>query len=101
MTTEERFQLLRQIMSDYSYTPEEVDAVLKNEKSMVGHYTKEMLFVKLLESYSWYTVLKLLPVNEIQDLLTQNTINKLRSPALRKQYTYVRKRLQEIASRIG
>ncbi len=96
MDTAEKNKLLKQIVWDYDIPPEEIQAVFNGKKISVGHYTRETLFLKLIESYSWFTIIQLFTVNEIQVLLTNGTIAKLRSPSLRKKYEFVQKRLQQI-----
>ena len=96
MDQTERKKLISQLLWDYNISTVDIDAVLKGEKQRAGHYTREMLFQKILESYPWFTVLKLFTPVEISCLLTSNTINKLRSPSLKKKYEFVQKRLQQI-----
>lgn len=93
MDVKERRKILKQISWDYNISPEEIDAVLKGEKKLAGHYTREKLFLKLIESYPWFTIINLFNLNEIKILLTSELISKLRSPALREKYGFVRKRL--------
>ncbi|HCW77452.1 MAG TPA: hypothetical protein DHU63_13075 [Candidatus Marinimicrobia bacterium] len=96
MKPEEKDKLLKQILWDYNISAEDIEALLKGEKKMVGHYTREMLFQKMIESYSWFTIVQFFPTDEIQALLTNQTINSLRSPSLRKKYEFVQKRLHQI-----
>jgi len=96
MDTAEKNKLLKQILWDYDIHPNEIEAVLKGEKIRAGHYTKEMLFQKIVETYPWFTIIQLFTTNEIQVLLTSHTISKLRTPALRKNYEFVKKRLQQV-----
>lgn len=96
MDTAEKNKLLKQILWDYDIPPNEIEAVLKGEKIRAGHYTKEMLFQKIVETYPWFTIIQLFTTNEIQVLLTSHTISKLRTPALRKNYEFVKKRLQQV-----
>ncbi len=96
METIAKDKLLSQMLWDYNIATEDIEAVLKGEKKRVGHYTSEMLFQKMLESYSWFTVVQLLGPNEIKNLLTNQVINKLRSPSLRQKYEFVQKRLSQI-----
>jgi len=91
-----RQQLLNQILWDYDISIDDIDAVLKGKKKIAGHYTREMIFQKMLESYSWFTILQLFTPNEIQYLLTNQAIGNLRSPSLRQKYEFVQKRLHEI-----
>ncbi len=101
MNSAEKHKLFKQIMWDYNILPEDIESVLKGEKALAGHYTRDTLFLKLLESYSWFTILQLLSINEIHSLLTTQTISKLRSPSLREKYEFVQKRLQKIILSAG
>jgi hypothetical protein len=101
MKPAERKKLLRQIMWDYRISPEEVDAVLKGKTEKAGHYNREAIFIKLLESYSWFTILQLFSPLEIRQLLTDDVIKRLRFKSLQIKYSYVRKRLQQILPDAG
>lgn len=101
METTERKRLLNQILWDYNISANDIESVLKGEKKLAGHYTREMLFEKMIESYSWFTILQLFSPREVYHLLTRESISKLRSPHLRLKYEFVRKRLQQIISVTG
>jgi hypothetical protein len=96
METAERIKILNQILWDYTISVEDIDAVLRGDLKQAGHYNQEMIFLKILESYSWFTILQLFNPNQIKYLLTNQVINKLRSPSLRRKYEFVQKRLQQI-----
>ena len=96
MEKKEKDKLLNQILWDYDIPGEDVEAVLKGDKKRAGHYTQEMLFKKILETYPWFTIIQLLTPNEIQHLLTKRVVSTLRSPSLRQKYEFVQKRLHQI-----
>jgi hypothetical protein len=96
MKTAEKNKLFQQIVWDYDLPAEDIIAVLNGEKMNTGHYTREKLFQKIIESYSWFTILQLFSPIEIRNLLTDQVIEKLRSPSLRQQYEFVQKRLQQL-----
>ena len=96
METKEKNKLLKQILWDYDISTEDSEAVLNGEKKLAGHYTREILFQKMIESYSWFTIIQLFTPNDIQYLLTNQVISKLRSTALRQKYEFVQKRLHQI-----
>ena len=96
METIEKNKLLNQILWDYNISTEDIEAVLKGEKKLAGHYTIEMLFQKMIESYSWFTIIQLFTPIEIQYLLTTQVISRLKSPSLRQKYEFVQKRLRQI-----
>lgn len=95
METIEKNKLLSRLIWDYNIPADDIVAVLKGEKSRAGHYSREMLFRKLLESYSWFTIIQLLTPAEIQQMLTPQVISKLRSASLRQKYEFVQKRLSQ------
>jgi hypothetical protein len=94
-------RILKQLMWDYNIPLKDIEAVLKGEKEYAGHYNREQLFKKILESFPWFTVLQLFTPEEILIMLTPDLIGKLKTPSLRKNYTYVRHRLQEIIQAAG
>ena len=96
MEAKERYKLYRQIMWDYSIGPDDIDAVLQGKKNSAGHYNKDMIVRKLLESYSWFTIVKLFSPEELSTLLSTEVINGLRLKSLKSKYEFVQKRLQEI-----
>jgi hypothetical protein len=101
MNEQERNKLLTQILWDYNIPLDNIEAVLKGERNMAGHYTREMIFQKMIESYSWFTIIQFFTPVEIQQLLTNKVIKSLRAPSLRKNYEFVQKRLQEIIPTAG
>ena len=93
---EHKERLLKQIVWDYNIPVEDIKAVLEGTRSSAGHYTREMLFKKLIESYPWFTIIQLFTPEEIKVLLTKDVVSKLRTPSLRKKYEFIQKRLQEV-----
>ena len=91
----ERKEILRQVMWDYNIPIDDIDALLSGKISVAGHYTREQLFKKILETFPWYTVINLFPIADIKLLLNKSVVAGLRSPSLRRHYEFVRTRLQE------
>ncbi|MFZ2796776.1 MAG: hypothetical protein WAZ38_14465 [Prolixibacteraceae bacterium] len=89
-------ELLGKLMWDYKFPADELEALLEGRKQQVGHYTRSMLFQKIIETFPWFTVLEFFPPEEIRQLLTKELIQKLRTPSLRKKYGFVYERLQEV-----
>jgi aromatic ring hydroxylase len=96
MNTEERHKLFKQILWDYNISAAEVDDVLHGKRNLAGHYDKQRIFIKLLESYSWFTIIQLFSTEEIRQLLSDDVIKKLRFKSLRVKYEFVQKRLQTL-----
>jgi len=98
---ETKKRLLRQVIWDYNIPGEDIEAVLNGKKKRAGHYSREMLFKKIIETYPWFTVIQLFTPKEIETLLTNEMIKKLRTPSLKNKYEFIRKRLQEIIPSTG
>jgi hypothetical protein len=96
MDKEEKYRLLRSLMWDYTIPVESLEAVLSGEKTNAGHYDRNSLFIKMLETYPWFTVIQFFTIEEIKLMLTDDVIRKLRMPSLRTKYEFVKKRLHQI-----
>lgn len=101
MEATKRNSILKQILWDYAISVEDIEAVLQGDKKQAGHYNQEMIFLKILESYPWYTILQLFSPIQIKYLLTDQVIKKLRSPSLRIKYEFVQQRLQQVIPTAG
>ena len=101
MEQADRNILLRQILWDYNISVNDIEKVLQSKKKYAGHYNREKIFLKIIESYSWFTILQLFSPYEIKELLTENLTGKLRSQSLRQKYEFVRKRLYQTLPSAG
>jgi hypothetical protein len=88
-------QLLKQLVWDYKISAADLKALIEGRKETAGHYKRRDIFKKILESYSWFTVLQIFTVEQIHELLTEELVKSLRTPSLQQKYAFIRKRLQE------
>ncbi|MFN8207183.1 MAG: hypothetical protein U0T82_07220 [Bacteroidales bacterium] len=86
---------LRSIMWDYSIPEAELKKLLIAETTHAGHYTREKLFIKILNSLPWFKVLEIIPARLVKEMLSEEVISSLWPASVKAKYTYVRKRLQE------
>ena len=82
-------------MWDYDISPIDMEDLLDGKIVKAGHYNRETSFAKMLTGLPWYTIIQLLPVENVKELLTNEVIAVLWPKSVQKQYEYVRKRLQE------
>mgnify|MGYP001572117932 FL=1 len=94
-TREEKLKFMKGLMWDYTIPPEHCLEVLEGTRKTAGHYNEATLFRKLLESYRWFTVLKILSIERIAELLTDEVINSLRFKSIRINYEFISKRLSQ------
>ena len=91
----ERKKILQQVIWDYNIPLDAIDALITGKSDTAGHYTREQLFVKILETFPWYTIINLFSISDIRLLLNKDLIASLKSPSLRKHYEFIRARLQD------
>ena len=61
-------------MWDYSISPGDMEKLLNGKIEKAGHYTREKLFAKMLTGLPWYTIIQLLPVENVKIMLTDKLI---------------------------
>jgi hypothetical protein len=101
MTHEEKKRIFKQLGWDYKISPDDIESVLKGKKASAGHFSRETLFIRMLETYPWFTIVQVFTAEEIKSLLTRKVVTRLRSESLRKKYEFVRDRLQQIIPAAG
>src|SRR5450759_5272732 len=95
MDTQQRYKTLQSVMWDYNISVSDMDKLLNGKINKAGHYTRKKLFTKMLTGLPWFTIIQLMPVENIKELLKEEVNWTLWPKSLRKHYWYVRKRLQE------
>jgi hypothetical protein len=95
MDQQQRHKALQSVMWDYSISPGDMEKLLACKINKAGHYTREKLFSKMLTGLSWFTVISLIPIEEVKELLTDEVIEQLWPKSVQKKYRYVKQRLQE------
>jgi len=88
-------------MWDYNIPPEHCLEVLEGKREKAGHYTEAALFRKLLESFSWFTILSIIPPERVLTLMSDKTLGSMRFKSLTKRYEFFRDRLQKALSSAG
>ena len=95
MDKQQRHKVLQSVMWDYSISVSDMENLLDGKIDKAGHYTRETLFAKMLIGLPWYTIIQLMPLAKVKEMLTDDIISVLWPKPVKKQYEYVRKRLQE------
>ncbi|TAF93145.1 MAG: hypothetical protein EAZ32_18670 [Cytophagia bacterium] len=90
--TEARRELFKRIIWDYTYTPEEVEAIIQNE-GMANE--KVMMYRKILMSERWYNIMRILTPTELQQALQEEVIKTIWIKYLQEKYRNVRRLLFE------
>lgn len=88
-------QSLKKAFWDVNYTAEQLNDVLMHGRSTTGLLTRERLLLRLIETYSWYKIIEILPGNLLSELLSDTVITKIRSEHLRQRYATLSRLLRK------
>lgn len=92
LPTSEIKQRLKMAFWDYNYTADELYDVLYHDVQ-IGYLTKARIYQRLLETFSWYKILELIPREKLGEMLTDEIIQRLRFKWLQIRYQHVRELL--------
>jgi len=95
-TREQKLDFMKSLMWDYDIPPEHCLEVLEGTREKAGHYTEETLFRKTLESFPWFTIIRIISISRVKNLLTDSVTRSLRFKILTERYELIKGRLQDI-----
>jgi hypothetical protein len=82
--------LLSRLFWDMEIDSDELYRLLSGDLDKIGGIKQSNLFYRILTSYDWYTILKLIPPKEFNKLLKDDILNRIRPKDLREKYLYAR-----------
>lgn len=95
MKEDEIKKVLEQISWDIKIPVDGLYRVFKGEINNIAGIDKAWLYQRILNGYRWYTVLNIIPKEELRFLLSDEIINRLFPRQLRNKYRHVRSALFE------
>jgi len=93
--------IYKQIMWDYDIPKEDVEKLLSGEAERAGHYDREEIFLKMLQSLSWFALIRTLGIEFVSKNLSDKIIKRIWIKSIREKYSYVKTRLHEIIPSAG
>lgn len=81
----------KQLSWDVNLSQQELEELFSGKKKIIRGVTSENIYVKLLSSYNWYTLLKIAGKEKLREMLTDDVIKRLKSKALQQKYFYARR----------
>ena len=90
LTEREKKKLLSKVYWDMSVDPEELFQVLQGEATEPENIDKTAIYRRLLTTYDWYTLLRLIPEKQLAEVLSDQVIDRLYPKTLRKRFLYAR-----------
>lgn len=94
--------IIQKAFWDYDIDPEWVISVLEGSIPGKGFFTRDRLFLRLIERLPWYDLVRILGIEYIKNNLSPAIIFLIRNKTLRERYELIRKILYgEIISPSG
>ena len=82
--------MLAKIAWDLDLTADQLFQLFNDEIEEIAGFDKKCLYRRLLTTYDWYTLLKLVPEEKIRQMLDDSVINLLFPKDLKEKYLYAR-----------
>jgi len=95
MSKQEKEKFLSRLYWDKNMAPGEILQLLEENFEGNRQAEKINLYCRLLKSYDWYILLKLVPNDSLRDMLSESVIQCLHPKELRDRYFYAGKVLSE------
>lgn len=95
MAEQEIKNILSKINWDTPISSDELYRIFTGAESQIGGIDKNWIYLRILNTFNWYTVLKIIPEKELPLLLSDDVINNLFPRQLRIKYQHVRSALFE------
>jgi len=85
---------LKRAFWDVNYSGDQLYAILWNGGEAEGFMTRQRIYIRLLETYSWYKIMELVPQEQWMALTAPSILEKLRIEQLKNRYQHVAKLLR-------
>jgi hypothetical protein len=82
--------ILSRLYWDVKVQPDQLYALLTGEIERIGHVDILNLYHRMLTTFDWYTILKIVPDDKLGDLLSDPVLNRIRFRDLREKFLYAR-----------
>lgn len=90
MNNADLLPLLKIAFWDMDVDASELAELLYGKVSSIGAITRKQLFLRLLTSFDWYTLLKLFPAEALRDALSNDILDHIWPPDLKERLSYAR-----------
>jgi hypothetical protein len=86
---------LKMAFWDYTINPEDLFDVFTGKKKHVGSIDCMLIYSRLLNSFDWYTLLKIVPPQKWKVMLSDKVLDFIYPKSLKNKYAHARKLLFE------
>ena len=95
LSKNEKIEMLSKLYWDMDVEPEQLYRMLDGETEAIEYIDRSDLYARLLSTYDWYTLLKLVPTKNLKHALSDQVISRLYPKELKDRYLYAREVLSK------
>jgi hypothetical protein len=82
--------MLSRLYWDVNVQPDQLYALFKGKIQRIEHVDIQNLYYRMLTTFDWYTILRIVPADKLGDLLSDAVIDKIRYKDLKEKFLYAR-----------
>ena len=82
--------MLSRLYWDVKVQPDQLHELLNGKIEKIGHVDIVHLYYRMLTTYDWYTILRIVPTDKLGDLLSNAVLDKIRFKDLKEKFLYAR-----------
>lgn len=90
---EEILRRLKMVSWDLTYSPEQLYPLLIGESNGLDGISRAQLYAKIVNSFNWHTVRKIIPESKLSEALSDEALVCLFPKSFREKYRNVRRLL--------
>ena len=87
--------LLSKLFWDQRVSPDELLQLFTGKIDKIGSIDRSKIYYRILRSYDWYTILKIVPHKNLKAMLSNDVLNRIYPKDLKEKYLYARSVLSE------
>ena len=82
--------MLSRLYWDVKVQPDQLHELLKGKIERIGCVDILNLYYRMLMTYDWYTILKIVPADKLGELLSDAVLERIRFKDLKEKFLYAR-----------
>ena len=86
----EIINMLSRLYWDVKVQPDQLHGLLKGKIERIGHVDILNLYHRMLTTFDWYTILRIVPSDKLGDLLSDPVLDRIRLRDLKEKFLYAR-----------
>jgi len=82
--------MLSRLYWDVEVEPDQLHRLLNGEIERIGHVDILNLYYRMLMTFDWYTILRIVPNDKLGELLSDPVLDRIRFRDLKEKFLYAR-----------